>query len=61
MGAAYLEKKIIVAGERVTNANSGFDESGFAQVNITLGHARWSGDAKSNQWKYRTAFRSVVC
>ena len=29
-------KKIIVAGERVTNANSGFDESGFAQVNITL-------------------------
>ena len=36
MGSAYLEKKIIVAGERVTNANSGFDESGFAQVNITL-------------------------
>ena len=36
MGSAFLEKNIIVAGERVTNANSGFDESGFAQVNITL-------------------------
>ena len=36
MGSAYLEKTIIVAGERVTNASSGFDESGFAQVNISL-------------------------
>ena len=36
MGSAFLEKNIIVSGERVTNANSGFDESGFAQVNITL-------------------------
>jgi len=36
MGSAYLEKNIIVAGERVTNASSGFDESGFAQVNISL-------------------------
>ena len=36
MGAAFLEKNIIVAGDRVTNASSGFDESGFAQVNITL-------------------------
>ena len=36
MGSAFLEKNIIVAGERVTNANSGFDESGFAQVSITL-------------------------
>ena len=36
MGAAYLEKNIIVSGDRVTNAKSGFDESGFAQVNITL-------------------------
>ncbi|MDA8925321.1 protein translocase subunit SecD [Gammaproteobacteria bacterium] len=36
MGAAYLEKNVIVAGERVTNASSGFDESGFAQVNISL-------------------------
>jgi len=36
MGSADLEKSIIVAGERVTNASSGFDESGFAQVNISL-------------------------
>jgi len=36
MGSAYLEKSVIVAGERVTNASSGFDESGFAQVNISL-------------------------
>ena len=36
MGSAFLGKNIIVAGERVTNASSGFDESGFAQVNITL-------------------------
>ena len=36
MGSAFLEKNIIVAGDRVTNASSGFDESGFAQVNITL-------------------------
>ena len=33
---AYLEKAIVVSGDRVTNANTGFDESGFAQVNITL-------------------------
>ncbi len=33
---AFLEKAVVVAGERVTNANTGFDESGFAQVNITL-------------------------
>jgi len=36
MGSASLEKNVIVAGERVTNASSGFDESGFAQVNISL-------------------------
>ena len=36
MGSAYLEKNIIVTGERVTNASSGFDESGFAQVNLSL-------------------------
>ena len=35
-GAAFLENDVIVSGDRVTNANTGFDESGFAQVNITL-------------------------
>jgi len=33
---AFLEKAIVVSGDRVTNASTGFDESGFAQVNITL-------------------------
>ncbi len=33
---AFLEKAVIVSGDKVTNASTGFDESGFAQVNITL-------------------------
>ena len=33
---AFLEKAVVVSGDSVTNASSGFDESGFAQVNITL-------------------------
>jgi len=33
---ASLEKAVVVSGDRVTNANTGFDESGFSQVNITL-------------------------
>ena len=33
---AFLEKAVVVRGDRVTNANTGFDESGFSQVNITL-------------------------
>ena len=35
-GTAFLENDVIVSGDRVTNANTGFDESGFPQVNITL-------------------------
>ena len=34
--SAFLEKAVVVSGDRVTNASTGFDESGFAQVNITL-------------------------
>ncbi len=33
---AFLERAVIVSGDRVTNASTGFDESGFSQVNITL-------------------------
>ena len=33
---AFLERAVVVTGDRVTNANTGFDESGFSQVNITL-------------------------
>ena len=31
-----MEKAVVVTGDRVTNANTGFDESGLSQVNITL-------------------------
>ena len=31
-----LEKNIVVTGDRVTNASTGFDENGQSQVNITL-------------------------
>jgi len=33
---ASLEKAVVVTGDRVTNANTGFDEGGLSQVNITL-------------------------
>jgi preprotein translocase subunit SecD len=33
---AFLEKAVVVSGDRVTNASTGFDESGLSQVNITL-------------------------
>ena len=33
---AFLEKNIVVTGDRVTNASTGFDENGQSQVNITL-------------------------
>ena len=33
---AFLERSVIVSGDRVTNANTGFDENGMSQVNITL-------------------------
>ena len=33
---ALLERNVVVGGESVTNASTGFDENGFAQVNITL-------------------------
>ena len=34
--SAVLETRVIVTGDRVTNANTGFDESGLPQVDITL-------------------------
>ena len=33
---AYLEKAVIISGDRVTKASTGFDESGLPQVNIGL-------------------------
>lgn len=36
---AYLERKVVITGDRVTNASVGFDESGMPQVNISLDSA----------------------
>ena len=47
MGSTFLEKNIIVAGERVTNASSGFEYSGFAQVYITLDIQGWRAMQKA--------------
>ena len=33
---AWLEKKIVISGDSVTNANAGYDENGMPQVDITL-------------------------
>ena len=33
---AELERTVVVCGDSVTNASTGFDENGFPQVNITL-------------------------
>lgn len=34
--SAWLEKKVVITGDQVTNASAGFDENGRPQVNITL-------------------------
>lgn len=34
--SAWLEKKIVITGDQVTNASAAFDENGLPQVNITL-------------------------
>ncbi len=33
---AWLEKKVVISGDSVTNANAGYDENGMPQVDITL-------------------------
>ena len=33
---AWLEKQVIITGDQVSNASSGFDENGMPQVNISL-------------------------
>lgn len=33
---AWLERNVIITGDRVSNASSGFDENGMPQVNISL-------------------------
>src|SRR5690606_13744752 len=36
---AWLEKQVIITGDQVNNASSGFDENGMPQVNISLDSA----------------------
>ncbi|RLA43231.1 MAG: protein translocase subunit SecD [Gammaproteobacteria bacterium] len=36
---AWLEKSIVISGDRVTNASVGYDENGLPQVNISLDSA----------------------
>ncbi|MCQ3831043.1 protein translocase subunit SecD [Microbulbifer elongatus] len=51
-GGAWLERKIIISGERVTDARVGYDESGFPQVNITL-------DARGGELMHRATWKNV--
>lgn len=37
--SAWLEKKVVITGDQVTNASVGYDESGLPQVNISLDSA----------------------
>ena len=34
--SAWLEKKVVISGDQVTNASVGYDETGMPQVNISL-------------------------
>ncbi|MCK7599145.1 protein translocase subunit SecD [Microbulbifer sp. CAU 1566] len=51
-GGAWLERKIIISGERVTDARVGYDESGFPQVNITL-------DSRGGEMMHRATWKNV--
>ncbi|MFS1524826.1 protein translocase subunit SecD [Microbulbifer sp. 2304DJ12-6] len=51
-GGAWLERKIIIKGDSVTNARVGYDESGFPQVNITL-------DSRGGELMHRATWKNV--
>ncbi|WP_237054743.1 protein translocase subunit SecD [Microbulbifer sediminum] len=51
-GGAWLERKVIIKGDRVTNARVGYDESGLPQVNITL-------DARGGELMHRATWKNV--
>ncbi|WP_308368262.1 MULTISPECIES: protein translocase subunit SecD [unclassified Microbulbifer] len=51
-GGAWLERKVIITGERVTDARVGYDESGFPQVNITL-------DSRGGEMMHRATWKNV--
>ncbi|MEX2963187.1 protein translocase subunit SecD [Microbulbifer sp. TYP-18] len=51
-GGAWLERKVIIKGDRVTDGRVGYDESGFPQVNITL-------DARGGELMHRATWKNV--
>ena len=51
-GGAWLERKVIIKGERVTNARVGYDENGLPQVNITL-------DSRGGEMMHRATWKNV--
>ncbi|MFV8784373.1 protein translocase subunit SecD [Microbulbifer sp. SA54] len=51
-GGAWLERKVIITGERVTNARVGYDENGMPQVNITL-------DSRGGEMMHRATWKNV--
>ncbi|MCX2842266.1 protein translocase subunit SecD [Microbulbifer thermotolerans] len=51
-GGAWLERKVIIKGDRVTDARVGYDESGFPQVNITL-------DSRGGELMHRATWKNV--
>ncbi len=52
---AWLEKRVVISGDQVTNASVGYDESGLPQVNISLdsGGGRAMHHATRNNIKRR--------
>lgn len=55
-GGAFLERKVIITGENVANAQPGFDESSRPQVNITLDS---QGGSKMNKATRRSIGRRM--
>ncbi|WP_346839201.1 protein translocase subunit SecD [Microbulbifer sp. SAOS-129_SWC] len=52
-GGAWLERKVIIKGDRVTNARVGYDrQTGYPQVNITL-------DSRGGEQMHRATWKNV--
>lgn len=51
-GGAWLERKIIITGEQVTDARPGYDENGFPMVSITL-------DSRGGEMMHRATWKNV--
>ncbi|GMG86778.1 protein translocase subunit SecD [Biformimicrobium ophioploci] len=52
MGGAWLEKKVIINGDRVSGARVGYDENGRPQINIDL-------DATGGNFMHRSTWKNV--